>query len=181
MSQLFLYLSLSLYLCLYLSLYLNFRPNLDSWHHGLLENIWFEGSLRSDGSVRAYLWTQEKLLRVDGTGEIIGSTTGPRGPENHPVYSYYCWKGAHHTTGPTHFMKQASLISPHHLEPLNKFWWRKNSFYVQRTSKMKEKTDNYVCSDHHLAHGLFWQANFFGPNFVLRRKPNQSDTTIWFW
>ena len=86
----FLYFFLFLYLSLYLFLYLSFRPNLDSWHHGLLENIWFEGSLRSDGSVTAYLWTQEKLLEVDGTGEIIaiGSTTGPRGPENHPVYSY---------------------------------------------------------------------------------------------
>ena len=57
---------LFLYLCLTylrLSSYLYFRPHLDSWHHGLSENIWFEGSLRFDGSVTAYLWTQEKLLR----------------------------------------------------------------------------------------------------------------------
>ena len=46
--------------------YLNFPPNLDSWHHGLSENIWFEGSVRPDGSVSAHLWTQENLLRVDG-------------------------------------------------------------------------------------------------------------------
>ena len=65
--------------CLSLSLYLNFRPNLNSWHHGLSKNVWSEGSLRSDGSVTAYQWTQEKLARGDGregTG-IKGSIRGP--------------------------------------------------------------------------------------------------------
>ena len=39
------------------NLYLKFRPKLDSWHHGLSENIWFEGSLRSGDSVTAHLLT----------------------------------------------------------------------------------------------------------------------------
>ena len=50
--------------------WLKTRLKFDSWHHGLLENIWFEGSLTFDGSVTAYLWTQEKLLRTDGWMEI---------------------------------------------------------------------------------------------------------------
>ena len=33
---------------------------------GLSKNVWFEGSLRSDGSVTAHLKTQEKLLRTGG-------------------------------------------------------------------------------------------------------------------
>ena len=78
------YLSLSLYL----SLYLNSCPNLNSWHQGLSENIWFEGSTRSDCRVTAYLWTKEKLL-PDGTGERTdGEIEGPKnrgeieGPKN---------------------------------------------------------------------------------------------------
>ena len=58
------FLSLSLCWGLYLSWY--FRPNLDSWHQGLSENIWFEGSLRCDGSVTAYLWTKEVVAGRDG-------------------------------------------------------------------------------------------------------------------
>ena len=46
----------------------------------LSENIRFEGYQRPDGSVTAHQRTQEKLLR-DGTGEIEGSTRGPRGPK----------------------------------------------------------------------------------------------------
>ena len=43
--------------------------------------VW--GSLRSDSSVTAYLWTQEKLRRrVDGRTGIEGSIRGPRGPKN---------------------------------------------------------------------------------------------------
>ena len=79
------YFSLSVYLTLYLSLYLYFHLNFDNWHHRLSENIWFEGYLRSDGSVTAYLWTQEILLQTggrDGTdGQVTGSTRGPRGPK----------------------------------------------------------------------------------------------------
>ena len=75
------YLSLSLYL----SLYLNLCPNLNSWHQGLSENIWFEGSPRSDGLVTAYRWTKEKFV-PDGAGELTDggievSTRGPRGPK----------------------------------------------------------------------------------------------------
>ena len=74
-----LYLSLSLYLSVYLSvclsLYLYFRPNLDSWHRQLSENIRFEGYLRPYCSVTAHLWTQEKLLRAGGR---TGGRTGGR-------------------------------------------------------------------------------------------------------
>ena len=65
------FLSLSLCWGLYMSLY--FRPNLDSWHQGLSENIWFEGSLSSDGSVTAYIYELRKNC-CGWTGEIEGST-----------------------------------------------------------------------------------------------------------
>ena len=53
------------------------------------QEVWFEGSLRSDGSVTAHLWAQEKLARVDGTGgrdgTDEGSIRGPRGPKKKDV------------------------------------------------------------------------------------------------
>ena len=71
-----------------LSLCLYFRPNLDSWHHQLSENVRFEGYLRPYGSVTAHLWTQEKLLRTDGWTDG-GSIRGPSGPKNGHVSRRY--------------------------------------------------------------------------------------------
>ena len=63
---------------LYLPLYLNFRPNLDSWHHGLSENVRFEGSLRTDFYELGKNWRSQ----VDGWTGIGGSIRVPRGPKN---------------------------------------------------------------------------------------------------